>query len=780
MKKGCTLNIVIFVLGIHMHSQTPQIIWEHSYGGSGGDGVYDIEQTADNGFIICGGSTSDDFDVELNQGYSDYWIVKFDSNYEIQWQKSFGGTSFDAGKSVIQTNDGGYFVAGDISSDDGDILLNHGGRDFWVLKLTVEGNLIWQKSYGGPGGEYLNHTIRIEDSGYLMAGECSGNGGDVSGVHGNEDAWIVRVDNAGELIWQKPYGGSDDDIFYSCILLQEGGYLFAGVSHSDDGDVTYNQGDGDFWLVKTDSSGSIEWQKTYGGSSIDKAFSVVQYYDGGYLAVGETGSTDGDISEWYPGTYHDIWLIKIDSIGNLEWEKTLGGSGGQEGQVVISIIDSNILVGGYSTSDDFDVSFNHGEGDYWIVYLDSLGNIIWEKSLGGSTSDHSDDIIVQSPSEFVICGYSTSHDGDVSLNYGGSDVWIVKLGYCTNHYYADADADGYGNLLMDSIACNLPAGYVLDSTDCDDSNNLIHPLIEDICNAIDDNCNESIDEDSDFTHWFIDTDEDGFGDFAVDSVSCFLLAGYVIDSTDCNDADELIHPFTEDICNSIDDNCNLLIDEDADFIHWFIDADEDGFGDLLNDSLSCFTLIGYVVDSTDCNDANNQIYPGSEEICNNLDDDCDGFADENLDFNLYFADADADNFGNEIIDSLWCLLPDGFVADSTDCDDTNPFIYPGATEVLNGLDDDCDDATDEGLSINNQQFQIQIYPNPADEFLRIEFENTQIEKLEIKSASGELIYTTDHIISNHITISTKNFSAGMYFISIQHNNSVYFASFVVE
>ncbi len=263
-------------------------------------------------------------------------------------------------------------------------------------------------------------------------------------------------------------------------------------------------------------------------------------------------------------------------------------------------------------------------------------------------------------------------------------------------FYQDSDSDTYGNLDSTSTGCTAPAGYVSDSTDCDDANSAIHPGAAETCNLVDDDCDLAIDEGAQLT-FFQDSDGDMFGNLLATTLACTAPAGYVSDNTDCDDANSAIHPGAAETCNLVDDDCDLAIDEGVQ-LTFFQDSDGDMFGNLLATTLACAAPAGYVSDNTDCNDTNAAIYPGAAETCNLVDDDCDLAIDEGVQL-TFFQDSESDNYGNPSATTLGCAAPAGYVSDNTDCDDTNAAIHPGAVETCNLVDDDCDLAIDEGVQL---------------------------------------------------------------------------------
>ena len=408
-------------------SQTPSIEWEKSFGGSDSDIPSKMFLTSDNGYVIAGSSRSNDGDLTQNQGTHDYWVVKISSTGQLEWQKSLGGSQGETAYSIIQTNEGGYIVSGFTRSytNDGDITVHYGGEDIWVVKLDSQGNIEWEKSYGGSSNEGGNDIIQTIDGGYIIAGSSSSDDGDVSNNKGGVDYWVVKITNTGMIEWEKNYGGSGNDSAERILQLNDGSYIIVGTTTSNDGDVSSNQGGNDFWIVKLQPDGLIEWEKTFGGSSSDVAKSINTTDDGGFIVAGYTRSSDGNISTNYGGT--DYWVLKLSVSGNLQWEKSYGGTGEDYGEMVKQTQSGNYIISGYSGSNDIQVSNNHGSVDSWVMETNTSGSIIWAKCYGGSNWDSSSDFVFTNDNSIVFCGRTDSNDGDVSENNGNSDYWIVKL-----------------------------------------------------------------------------------------------------------------------------------------------------------------------------------------------------------------------------------------------------------------------------------------------------------------------------------------------------------------
>lgn len=425
-----TLFLKLFLmLGIFnltfLFGQTPEIDWKKSFGGSNFDYANDIILTSEGNFMIAGITRSDDGDISHNIGGDDFWLIHMDSEGNLIWEKTFGGTDYDRASEVIETSDGNFVVVGLTWSDDVDVTENKGMSDVWIVKFDSEGNLIWEKSYGGSADESASSIEQTTDGGYIVVGSSRSNDGDLTSNKGDADVWILKLDSEGDLEWQKSYGGNDQDWAASVKQTTDGGYIVGGTSKSTNGDPIENKGWDDMWILKLDSSGEIEWQKIYGGSDYEVVNSVLQTEGGGYMVAGYTWSDDGDVSHQYG--VRDIWVLKLDSEGSLIWEKTFGGSNEDTAYSIIPSVHGGFVLSGFSSSTDGDLTSNNGGSDFWIVKIDDAGNLEWQQSLGGSLQDWAYAAVEDNEGALVVVGHSASSDGDFSENKGQTDVWVVKF-----------------------------------------------------------------------------------------------------------------------------------------------------------------------------------------------------------------------------------------------------------------------------------------------------------------------------------------------------------------
>ncbi|MCD6366423.1 MAG: T9SS type A sorting domain-containing protein [Bacteroidales bacterium] len=423
MKKIITFSLMVLTNVYFLTGQN--ILWSKCYGGSYDEHAKSIQQTTDGGFVVAGISASTNGDVSGNHGNYDYWVLRLDAAGDTLWTKCYGGTDDDRAWAIQQTTDGGFVVAGYSQSTDGDVSGNHGSSDFWILRLDAAGDTLWTKCYGGSSWDEALAIQQTTDSGFIVACSSTSTDGDVSGNHGGKDYWVLRLDATGDTLWTKCYGGSDDDYVESIQQTTDSGFVVAGYSQSTDGDVSGNHGYEDSWILRLDAAGNILWTKCYGGSGWDEANAIQQTTDSGFVMAGWSGSTDGDVSGNHGGS--DSWILRLDATGDTLWTKCYGGSGTDWVDAIRQTTDSGFVVAGGSTSTNGDVSGNYGSYDYWILRLDAAGDTLWTKCYGGSGGDEAYAIQQTIDGGFVVAGYSNSTDGNVSGNHGYNDSWILRL-----------------------------------------------------------------------------------------------------------------------------------------------------------------------------------------------------------------------------------------------------------------------------------------------------------------------------------------------------------------
>ncbi|WP_406685543.1 hypothetical protein N1F78_07440 [Seonamhaeicola sp. MEBiC1930] len=401
-------------------------------GGTKNESAQSIINTKDNGYAILGYTQSADGDVTNKTDESfNYWLLKFDENHNQQWQKNYGGSADDRGSCVIQTSDGGYAILGSSKSANGDVSTNNGFNDFWMIKTDSTGNIIWETSFGYSGADDGTSIIETNDNGFLITGvlDVSASGGQgntksSSKRHAGGDYWAIKLNSVGTLQWSKYFGGSFTDTPYDAIQTSDGNYILVGSSDSEDVDIKANKGSYDFWVIKISPEGNLIWEKSFGGTQTDEARAITNTNDGNYLIVGDTRSNDTDITNNNGAA--DFWIIKISPEGNLIWEKTFGGSSFDAARSISKTQDGGFIICGSSRSSDTDLSTNNGQNDAWVIKIDNSANIEWQKSVGGTQVDLAYDAIELNDKSIIIVGESSSSDLDINENKGFSDVLIFK------------------------------------------------------------------------------------------------------------------------------------------------------------------------------------------------------------------------------------------------------------------------------------------------------------------------------------------------------------------
>ncbi|MEP7234911.1 MAG: T9SS type A sorting domain-containing protein [Ignavibacteriota bacterium] len=348
-------------------------IWQRCYSGNGQNLVHSIIPTKDQGFIFCGGTSANVGEGSVYHGMLDAWVMKLDSEGNIEWQKTYGGADYDVATSIIQTFDGNYAFGGWTRSNDGDVSGNHGADDEWVVKIGTTGKIDWQKCLGGSSYDRGSYLIESADSGIIVTGSATSNDGNVGGNHGQQEMWIVKLRRDTTIAWQTCAGGISDDGGAAICRLSNGRYLAIGSSQSYFLNDDYHGGN-DFYAVWIDDSGKVSKQFCYGGSRDDGAVAVSPTADGGFLLGGTTNSSDGDLSGRSGSFFQDAWVVKCDSAGSIEWQKSLGGRWDETANSVLQISEGEYIFAGQTSSSDGDVASNYFGGSAWNSWIVKLSD----------------------------------------------------------------------------------------------------------------------------------------------------------------------------------------------------------------------------------------------------------------------------------------------------------------------------------------------------------------------------------------------------------------------
>jgi hypothetical protein len=355
--------------------------------------------------------------------------MKFAADDTLLWSKTYGGTNDDRGTDIITTNDGGFALLGYSKSADGDVTLNAGAQDFWILKISNTGAILWQKTFGYDGADTGTALLQTKDNGFLVTGvldvsASNGQGNSKSAKHAGGDIWVLKLASNGSLEWSKYFGGSFTDIPFGVVETSDNEYIIAASSDSKDFNISNNKGSYDFWILKFASDGILVWEKSFGGSEIDEPRAIVATNDGNFMIVGDTRSSNKDISNNNGGA--DLWMLKISTNGILIWEKTIGATSFDVARSISKTDDHGFIIAGNSRSSDAGFT-NQGQNDAWILKVNTSGNVVWKKFIGGSENDLLFDVVQLNNQSIIAIGESTSVNGDIIENKGFSDALIIKI-----------------------------------------------------------------------------------------------------------------------------------------------------------------------------------------------------------------------------------------------------------------------------------------------------------------------------------------------------------------
>ena len=407
------------------YASAQTVEWAKILGGSGNDYGQSIQQTTDGGYILFGISNSISNDLPQNNGGDDYGTMKIDKNGVKQWTRNYGGSDTDYGISVQQTTDGGYILLGGSKSEDKDFSQNNGFYDYGIIKIDKNGVKQWSKNFGGSGEDFGYSIQQTTDGGYILFGRSKSNNGDFSQNKGGIDYGVIKIDKNGVKQWSKNYGGFGNDEGQSIQQTTDGGYILFGTSNSNNGDFSQNNGDVDYGVIKIDKNGIKQWSKNYGGSDADIGSSIQQTTDGGYILLGRSFSNDVAFSQNNGGS--DYGVIKIDKNGVKQWSKNYGGSGDDSGYSIQQTTDGSYILIGNSTSIDGDFSQNNGNVDCGVIKIDKNGVKLWSKNFGGSEYDYGTSVQQTTDGGYILFGNTNSN---FIQNKGGQDFRVIKITDC--------------------------------------------------------------------------------------------------------------------------------------------------------------------------------------------------------------------------------------------------------------------------------------------------------------------------------------------------------------
>ena len=424
MKKIITLfTLLLSVFSIY--AQDPNILWQKTIGGSGSEFLKSVERTNDGGMILGGYSDSNisGEKSENSRGGDDYWIVKLNNSKEIEWQKTYGGDQDDELVEVKQTTDGGYIAVGTSASGiSGDKTESSKGEtDYWIIKLNAIGEIIWQKTIGGNSFDSAQGVSLSNQGGYIIGGSSSSSfsGDRTVGLGGFQDAWVVFLDASGSIIFQKAHGANFTVTDF--VTSIDGGYVLGGLQQLS---LAYC-----YYVIKANEFGIQTFQRNYRGDFADFLTNVTSTSDGGYIINGFSNSNAANDKTENSNGLDDFWILKIDSLGNIEWQNTIGGNLGDACYTAIEASEGGYLITGYSSSDiSGDKNEPANEADFWIVKLNNVGIIEWQNTIGGSFSERIPFAFQDVDGSYIIAGQSES---DISLDKtensrGGYDYWVLQ------------------------------------------------------------------------------------------------------------------------------------------------------------------------------------------------------------------------------------------------------------------------------------------------------------------------------------------------------------------
>ncbi len=416
MKSGLIISLLLSVFNL-VRSQDVEINTQQTLGNEDHNFTYSILPLGDGGYILLA-------DTETDTMSMDYLLIKVLADGQIDWQKTFGGEAVERPSQIISDNAGGFYVIGSSSSSKNEYANNHGLFDVWLCRFSLAGKLLWQKNYGGSGIDF-GIDIKLKPNGNFLIGASTTSGDvDVSENKGMTDFWLLELDSDGNIIWQKTYGGSGNEYFDGFLVDDNDSIYLLGGTKSIDGDVSFNHGEKDVWLVKTNKQGDLLWEKTYGGSDSDEGKCIRKSHNENVILTAISRSDDGDITKSFG--LNDFWVLEVDKNSDLLWQRSFGGSKNDAPKDML-LADDGYLIGGTTYSFDGNITENKGRGDVWMLKIYKDGVINWQKTFGGSGVESCTKIVYSENANYLSSNNTDSFDFDIDESIGKTDAWMLDL-----------------------------------------------------------------------------------------------------------------------------------------------------------------------------------------------------------------------------------------------------------------------------------------------------------------------------------------------------------------
>lgn len=410
----------------------PAILWQACVGSHADDTFHAVEPTPDGGCIAVGFMTLPPVDTRTVHGRREMLAVKYAKSGAQEWKKTFGGFENDEACDLVVLADGSSLVVGSTDSPQGDVSAYHGCNDLWAVRLDASGNTRWQKAFGGSLEDFGFGVIPAADGSFVIAGATSSNDGDVSGSHGGSDAWLIRIDDAGNLLWQTCIGGKGDDMAFDVIRGIDDGFVAVGrldrLPTVEDVDLQTN-GLGNVLAVKVTTDGTIAWQSDFGGWEEDVGYGIAAASDSTYIIAGMSRSYNASSRDHLGGD--DAWVLDIDSTGHMLWNKVFGGWADDRLRSIKQMADGSFICIGTTSSANAsgDVGGLHGNSsDVWLLAVDGKGGLLWQRCLGGRDTDAGYDVYDLADGSFRAVGAGSPRgEQDIAGGGTGQDAWILTV-----------------------------------------------------------------------------------------------------------------------------------------------------------------------------------------------------------------------------------------------------------------------------------------------------------------------------------------------------------------